>query len=68
MTRYAGYIICCQAVILFMLAGNIYASPRFEVDKDVFDAGAVSQGKVITHEFVFKNSGDEPLKVKVRGA
>jgi hypothetical protein len=58
------YSISIMAAIVFS-AGGLLASPAATVVKTQFDAGTVEQGKVISHAFTFRNTGNEPLTLKV---
>ncbi|HNY65970.1 MAG TPA: hypothetical protein PKM41_11075 [Deltaproteobacteria bacterium] len=53
-------------VALVLAAGPALCAPRVVVMSPVYDAGEVPQGKDIAHDFLFKNTGDEPLTIKPR--
>ncbi len=56
------FILAC----LLLSAGPIFAGkgPKIKFREESKDFGKVKQGKVLTHIFVFKNEGDETLKIK----
>ena len=65
MTKIAG----ATAVILCLMTSLAWAVPRVMVPDHSFNFGTISQGDKVKHAFVFKNVGDEPLKVtKVRSS
>ena len=37
---------------------------KIKFDKDTFDFGEIKEGKVVTHLYTFKNTGDKPLKIE----
>jgi len=39
-------------------------APDFKFNEEKFDFGIIPQGTPVTHEFVFKNVGKEPLIIK----
>ena len=51
------------ALFLFALAGSS-ADVRAIFRETSFDFGKVKQGEILTHEFVFKNAGTQPLVVE----
>jgi hypothetical protein len=51
-------------ILLFLALTFAYANPRAFIDQPDFDAGEVLKGKEIVHEFILKNTGDEPLLLK----
>ncbi len=71
--RERGYIIVdmCKGVkqkiiILYLLLSviKLYAEPRIQFKKEVLDFGVMEQGEIRSKEFIFKNVGNEDLKVK----
>ncbi|MGL4514135.1 MAG: DUF1573 domain-containing protein [Lacipirellulaceae bacterium] len=46
-------------------AGAAQPYPEVEVDQPEFNFGTMQRGATETHEFVFKNTGDAPLSLKV---
>ncbi len=61
--RITGLIMVCLALSL-IAAASCHASAKIQVDQAVYDAGALSEGKDFSHEFVFKNIGDQKLTFK----
>lgn len=53
-------------MILLLYSGISYCAPKVLVQNTVYDAGDVPQGKEISNEFILKNTGNEPLILKVR--
>lgn len=41
-----------------------FSPPVFSCDSTVFDWGSVTQGEVVTHSFLVKNTGSQPLKIE----
>ncbi len=58
-------LVLILACLLFS-AGPIFAGkgPKIKFREESKDFGKMKQGKVLTHTFVFKNEGDEILKIK----
>jgi hypothetical protein len=56
------FMVCAAAIILVETA--CHAAPKAQVDQPVHDAGMVTEGMDVTHEFIFKNVGDQDLVVK----
>ena len=56
-------IVLFSVVLSFvaMTALKIDAQPEFKFETETFDFGKIPQGKPVTHEFKFKNIGDQPL-------
>lgn len=52
--------------VLVLFPQPALCAPRAEPQDPVFDAGELPQGKDLTHEFLLKNVGDEPLVFKAR--
>ncbi len=52
--------------VLVFLPQHSLCAPRAVPQGPVFDAGEIPQGKDLTHEFLLKNAGDEPLVFKAR--
>ena len=52
----------------FFLCGESFAlgetGPKIKFKEDSFDFGKIQQGEVLTHVFVFRNAGEETLKIK----
>jgi hypothetical protein len=53
-------------VVALVTAFPCHAAPRVQVDKTTFDAGKVSEGMEVTHEFRFRNTGDQVLIIRPR--
>ncbi len=53
-------------VIVLLGFSPCHATPRVLVDKTTFDAGKVPEGTEVTHEFQFRNTGDQVLVIKPR--
>ncbi len=51
-------------VISLVSAAPSQASPKVQVDQDVYDAGTLYEGKDLSHEFILKNVGDQKLIFK----
>ena len=47
-----------------ILCQNSWATPKIKFDQTSFDFGKTIQGKSLTHEFKFQNTGDEILVIK----
>ena len=52
--------------LLFASTSICHASPKVQVDQDVYDAGTVYEGKDVSHEFILKNVGDQKLTFKAK--
>ncbi len=48
---------------ILLLGTALWAAPHLEVPETVHDFGTIDEGKVYTHDFVLKNTGDDTLKV-----
>lgn len=53
--------VCFFCAVSFVLAGN---GPKIKFKNEKWNVGKIKQGKVINHVFVFKNEGDETLKIR----
>lgn len=40
-----------------------HAAPQIEIDSYRYNAGTLIQGATIAHDFIVKNTGDEPLTI-----
>ena len=49
---------------LLIAADILLASPKIVFEETEYDFGTVERGTKVTHYFVFKNAGDEPLEIK----
>lgn len=47
--------------LFFLCATQLFALGKFKFEKETHDFGIVSEGDMAIYEFVFKNSGDEPI-------
>ena len=56
-------IILCSVVFLFaaVTAFNVVEKAEFKFEKETHDFGKIPQGKPVSVEFKFTNTGDEPL-------
>jgi hypothetical protein len=53
-------------LVALLSAFPCHAAPRVQVDTTTFDAGKVPEGTEVTHEFRFRNTGDQVLIIKPR--
>ncbi len=55
MANHARYIVLLSTVAALFYTGaqESCAAPKVQVDQAVYDAGSVSEGKEISHEFIF---------------
>jgi len=61
------WFIVLAAVAFFCLSGNttlIYGSPKMALPEQVFNFQEVIEGRVLEHEFVIYNKGDQPLEIQ----
>lgn len=63
LSKYAGLFVLCTTV-LFCMDVSCHAAPRVQVDQSVYDAGTVTEGMDVIHEFMFRNTGDKDLVIK----
>lgn len=61
--RHARQIAGVAALLLIFCASVFAKGPLLKIDEARWDFGQVKQGKVLTHVFIFRNSGDETLKI-----
>jgi hypothetical protein len=68
MANHARYIIMIATMVAFIFIGieEGYTAPKVQVDQAVYDAGSVSEGKDISHEFILKNSSDKTISFKIK--
>jgi len=59
----ASLIVLCM-VFIFISVGACHAAPKVQVDQAMYDAGSVSEGKDASHEFIFRNAGNQDLTIK----
>jgi len=55
-------ILACLLFSGSLISGG--KGPKIKFKEESWDFGKLKQGKVLTHVFVFKNEGDETLKIK----
>jgi hypothetical protein len=53
-------------VLLFFCSGKALSAPAVVADQTVYDAGLVTEGKEISHDFMLKNTGDQTLTFKIK--
>uniref|UniRef100_A0A831XMK3 DUF1573 domain-containing protein n=1 Tax=Geobacter metallireducens TaxID=28232 RepID=A0A831XMK3_GEOME len=63
MIRHALRAAAAAAVLTLVSSLSALAAPVLQVDRPVFDFGAISQGKKISHVFTLTNKGDAPLTI-----
>ncbi|MRR07722.1 MAG: DUF1573 domain-containing protein [Deltaproteobacteria bacterium] len=63
MTRYALQAFTAAVFLTIVLSLPALAAPVLEVEKPVFDFGAIPQGKKLDHVFKLVNKGDAPLTI-----
>ncbi len=64
-----------KSIFLFILFPTIVlleaipcqAAPKAGLEQNVYDAGKVFEGSGVSHDFLFKNTGDQVLLIKPRG-
>jgi hypothetical protein len=68
MVNHSRYVIMLAIIVAFFFigVGEISAAPKVQVDQAVYDAGSVSEGKEISHEFILKNGGDKTVSFKIK--
>jgi hypothetical protein len=68
MANHARYIVLLSTVAALFYTGmqESCAAPKVQVDQAVYDAGSVSEGNEISHEFILKNVGDKSLSFKIK--
>lgn len=62
----AGYVIQTRGATQSVPSASPAQGPRLIFDETVFDFGKVPFNKKVQHEFVFRNSGTEPLRILER--
>ncbi len=53
-----------KIIILYFALASLYAAPRIQFKSKVFDFGTMEQGETKTKDFIFKNVGNEDLKIR----
>lgn len=48
---------------LLFVGGTFKKGPKLQLQEKSYDFGEIQEGKIVTHIFVFKNIGDEPLVI-----
>jgi uncharacterized protein (DUF58 family) len=61
--KFASLFVMLLALSLIS-ATSCHASPKIQVDQAVYDAGTLSEGNDLSHEFILKNVGDQKLIFK----
>ena len=61
--KISGLNILALCFLCSLAANNTVAAPRIECSSPKYDFGTVIGGTSITHEFILKNEGDEPVKI-----
>ncbi|MCD6280052.1 MAG: hypothetical protein J7J85_00415 [Deltaproteobacteria bacterium] len=51
--------------LLLALSSIASAAPHAVISPREFWAGSIPQGKIVTHEFIIKNTGDKPLILNI---
>ncbi|MGO9146184.1 MAG: hypothetical protein ACLQDF_07430 [Desulfomonilia bacterium] len=66
MGKFLRFVILFVACLTLSLIAEIscYAAAKIQVDQTVYDAGSIPEGKDLSHEFIFKNVGDQKLTFK----
>ncbi|MBN2408109.1 MAG: DUF1573 domain-containing protein [Candidatus Aminicenantes bacterium] len=62
--KFAGAVIVLAAALLFAAAVPAAAQPRINFKETSWDFGKVKQGDLLSHEFVFKNEGNDTLIIQ----
>lgn len=59
-------IVFCALIFAVTLFSSFSGDqqPEFKFEKETNDFGKVTQGKPVTYEFKFSNTGDQPLIIK----
>ena len=58
-------VVCCFVLALTLVTGSLAAAgPRAEIPESIHDFGKVFEDQELTHTFVIRNTGDEPLQIK----
>ena len=61
--RFAILFVACLTLSLIAEI-SCHAAAKIQVDQTVYDAGSIPEGKDLSHEFIFKNVGDQKLTFK----
>lgn len=58
-------IMTIAASLVLIGGGQLWAAPKISVSRAEYNAGVVVEGEkdYIEHQFIVKNTGDEPLKI-----
>jgi hypothetical protein len=66
MIKKGSFAAIVAVIMLSVISSAAFAAPKAVVDSYVYNAGEISQGKAIIHDFIIKNTGDMPLEIKVK--
>ena len=61
-----NFLKCIIILFLTCSANYSFAGPEIRLNKIAFDFGDVSSDKILEDTLIFKNTGDEVLKLKAR--
>lgn len=55
-----------RKMIILALQGRVEAAagPRIEFRDTVYDFGSVNEGEIVSHDFIFTNSGKNTLRIE----
>ncbi len=54
-------LLLSQIILFFIAIGSCFAQAEIEFAENSYDFGKIEEGTVAQHEFVFTNTGDQPL-------
>ncbi|MFH1415574.1 MAG: DUF1573 domain-containing protein [Elusimicrobiota bacterium] len=68
MKRHYFPIVIAVSVLILFGAGFLYAEPSIRISKASWFFGNVSEGDILEETLIIQNSGNDPLKIKIRSS
>src|SRR5258706_16280494 len=59
----AGFAVDASEPVSSTNAASVVVGPRIEFAEPFFDFGRVQSGQIVTHDFIFTNTGNEALEI-----
>jgi hypothetical protein len=60
------FVVLAAFICMALFSMPALAAPKIAVENPVYDAGDLEKGKPIVYDFIIRNTGDQPLTIKVK--
>lgn len=66
MRNYRSVVVMAAVFCSVLFSMPASATPKVSAEDPVYNAGDLVKGKPIVHDFIIRNTGDQPLTIKAK--